>query len=143
VLPYLIFLLIFAGEYDSLWLSKKVIVGNRPTKITSRIFDILIEKWELTRTMYDRLLNRMRRLVVERQYIVTAHAYDEMAADDLAIWDVESAILTGVIVERQKDRTSSENKYRLQGKALNKSTIEVVVKFGATGKLVVITVYGL
>ena len=45
--------------------------------------------------MYDRILNRMRRLVVERRYIVTAHAYDEMIADEMAIWDVESVILTG------------------------------------------------
>lgn len=93
--------------------------------------------------MYDRVLNRMRRLVVERRYIVTAHAYDEMAADDLAVWDVESAILTGKIVERQKDKVTSENKYRLQGEALDRSSMEVVAKFGVTGKLVVITVYTL
>ena len=93
--------------------------------------------------MYDRLLNRMRRFVVQRQYVVTAHAYDEMSADDLAIWDVESAILKGKIVEKQKDRTTFENKYRLRGKALNGSEMEVLVKFGVTGKLVVITVYAL
>lgn len=93
--------------------------------------------------MYDRVLNRMRRLIVKRQYVVTAHAYDEMAADDLAIWDVESTILTGKIVEKQKDRTTSENKYRLQGKALDGSVVESIVKFGLTGKLVIITVYAL
>lgn len=93
--------------------------------------------------MYDRILNRMRRLMMQRQYVVTAHAYDEMAADNLTIWDVESVILTGKIIERQKDRTTSENKYRLQGKTLDESSVEVIVKFGATGKLVVITVYSL
>ena len=93
--------------------------------------------------MYDRVLNRIRQLVLERRYIVTAHAYDEMAADDLAVWDVESAILSGRIVERQKDRVTSENKYRLRGEALDGSSMEVVVKFGVTGKLVVITVYNL
>lgn len=93
--------------------------------------------------MYDRVLNRMRKLVLERRYIVTAHAYDEMAADDFAVWDVESAFLTGKIVERQKDRVTSENKYRLRGEALNGSSLEVVAKFGATGKLLVITVYTL
>lgn len=93
--------------------------------------------------MYDRVLNRMRQLVLERRYIVTAHAYDEMAVDDLAVWDVESAILSGRIVERQKDRVTSENKYRLRGEALDGSSMEVVVKFGVTGKLVVITVYNL
>jgi hypothetical protein len=92
--------------------------------------------------MYDGILNRMRRLVLERRYIVTAHAYDEMIADELAIWDVESVILTGKIVERQKDQVTSENKYRIRGEALDGSTVEVVVKFGVTAKLVVITVYG-
>jgi hypothetical protein len=91
--------------------------------------------------MHDRILNRMRRLLLQRQYIVAVHAYDEMNADDLAIWDVESAILTGRIVERQKDRTTSENKYRLRGAAINGSDVEIVAKFGATGKLVIITVY--
>jgi hypothetical protein len=85
----------------------------------------------------------MRKLVLERRYIVTAHAYDEMAADDFAVWDVESAILTGKIVERQKDRVASENKYRLRGEILNGSSLEVVANFGATDKLVVITVYNL
>lgn len=93
--------------------------------------------------MYDRFLNRMRRLIVQRRYVVTTHAYDEIAADDLAIWDVESVILTGKIVERQRDRATSENKYRLKGKALDGSEVEVLVKFGVTGKLVVITVYAL
>ena len=93
--------------------------------------------------MYDRVLNRMRRLVLERRYIVAAHAYDEMAADDLTVWDVESAILTGRIVERQKDQLTSERKYRLHGEALDGSSMEVVAKVGVTGKLVVITVYTL
>lgn len=93
--------------------------------------------------MYDRVLNRMRKLVLERRYIVTAHAYDEMAPDDFAVWDVESAILTGKIVERQKDRVTSENKDRLRGEILNGSSLEVLAKFGGAGKLVVITVYTL
>lgn len=108
-----------------------------------RKLGIHIEKWEFARTIFDRILNRMRRLVLQRRYVVTCHAYDEMAADDLAVWDVESVILTGKIVEKQKDRTTSENKYRLQGKTLNGSAVEVLAKFGATGKLVVITVYAL
>ena len=143
MLPIVIFLLMYLKESDILNLSRKVTVSNRPYEVTACIFDILIEKWEFIRTMYDRVLNRMRRLIVKRQYVVTAHAYDEMASDDLPIWDVESTILTGKIVERQKDRATSENKYRLRGKALNGSVVEVIVKFGITGKLVVITGYAL
>ncbi len=85
----------------------------------------------------------MQRLVLERRYIVTVHAYDEMLADELAIWDVESVILTGKVVERQKDRATSENKYRLRGEALDGSAVEVVAKFSLTDKLVIVTVYSL
>lgn len=74
---------------------------------------------------------------------MTVHAYDEMVADELAIWDLESVVLTGKIMERQKDRRTSENKYRLRGNALDGSLAEVVAKLGVTGKLIVITVYRL
>ena len=39
--------------------------------------------------MYQRILSRMRRLVLEKQYIVTLHADEEMNADDLTVYDVE------------------------------------------------------
>ena len=143
MLPIVIFLLMYLKECDILNLSRNVTARNRLYEVTTCILNILIKKWEFIHTMYDRVLNRMRRLIVKRQYVVSAHAYDEMAADDLAIWDVESIILTGKIVERQKDKTTSENKYRLRGKTLGGSVVEVIVKFGITGKLVVITVYAL
>ena len=39
---------------------------------------------------------------------MTLHAEEEMNNDDLTIYDVESAILTGKIVERQRDRETAE-----------------------------------
>ncbi len=50
--------------------------------------------------MYDAELRRMRELVRTRRYVMTLHAGDEMDADSLSIFDVESAILTGQISER-------------------------------------------
>jgi len=35
--------------------------------------------------MFGRVLNRIRRLVLERRYIVTLHADDELSADDLTV----------------------------------------------------------
>jgi len=64
--------------------------------------------------MYPRILKRFRDLILRRQYVVTLHAYDEMAADDLSVWDVESAFFTGEIQERQKDANTSEWKYRIR-----------------------------
>ncbi len=44
------------------------------------------------------------------QYVMTIHAEEEMSDDDLSIYDIEQAILTGEILERQKDRTTAESK---------------------------------
>ncbi|MDP6526489.1 MAG: DUF4258 domain-containing protein [Kiritimatiellia bacterium] len=93
--------------------------------------------------MYPRLLKRLRDLILNRQYVVTLHGYDEMAADDLTVWDVESAFLTGEIVEKQKDAETSELKYRVRGNSLSGTRVEIVAKIAVTGKLVVITVYAL
>lgn len=93
--------------------------------------------------MYERVLNRIRQLVLERRYIVTVHAYDEMAADNFAIWDVESALLNGKIIEQQRDRVTGERKFRIAGVGLDNRRMEVVVKVGVTGKLIIITVYAL
>jgi len=64
-----------------------------------------------------------------------------MNDDDLTIYDVERGILTGEILERQKDRVTAEWKYRIRGETLESDKIEVIVKLSPTGKLVIITVY--
>lgn len=92
--------------------------------------------------MYDRELNRMREKVRLREYVMTIHADEEMDDDGLSIFDVENAILTGEIVERQKDRETSEAKFLVRGQTLDHQIfIVVVTKFGLTGKLIIITVY--
>lgn len=92
--------------------------------------------------MDTRILNRMREKIRRRQYVVTLHADEEMDNDGLAIFDVESGILTGAIIERQKDRKTKERKYLVRGKTVDGAkVIVVVVKFGRTGKLVILTVY--
>ena len=84
----------------------------------------------------------MRDKVRRRQYVMTLHAEEEMDDDGLTIFDVESAILTGVIIERQKDRKTKERKYLVQGQTVDGSqAIVVVTKFGHTGNLVILTVY--
>ena len=91
--------------------------------------------------MFDRILKRMRRLVRASQYVMTVHAEDEMNSDGLTIYDVESVILTGRIVARQKDRASAEWKYVVRGRSLAADRVTVVAKIGPTGKLVFITVF--
>jgi len=91
--------------------------------------------------MFDRVLKRMRELIHSRQYIMPLHAEDEMDADGLTVYDVESVILTGQITERQKDRASAEWKYLISGHALAGEAVTVVAKFSLTGKLVFVTVF--
>jgi hypothetical protein len=91
--------------------------------------------------MYDAELKRMRELIRLRLYVMTLHAEEEMDADALTIFDVEHVILTGTIVERQKDRASEEWKYLVSGESIASDKATVVAKVGPTGKLVIITVF--
>lgn len=63
--------------------------------------------------MFERILARIRKLLRTSQYIVTVYAHDEMGDDGFSIWDVESVILGGQLVERQRDTKTRETKYRL------------------------------
>ena len=59
----------------------------------------------------------------------------------MPIFDIEHAVLTGEIIEKQKDLKIGEWKYLLHGKSINNDPITVVVKVSPTGKLVIITVF--
>jgi hypothetical protein len=64
-----------------------------------------------------------------------------MDEDNLSIFEVERTILTGDIIEQQKDQKTGEWKYLVRGQMMDGSDIVVASKFGATGKMVIITVY--
>jgi hypothetical protein len=91
--------------------------------------------------MLDRILKEMRDKIRKREYIMSNHAEEEMNDDDLSIFDVEACVLTGKILERQKDKVTAEWKYRINGQSLSGGEVELVVKLSPTGKLVIITVY--
>ena len=91
--------------------------------------------------MYDRILKGMREKIRTRQYVMTLHAEEEMDDDNLSIFDVERGILTGKIIERQKDRITAEWKYLIKGETVAGDPVVVVAKLSITGKLVIITVY--
>ncbi len=92
--------------------------------------------------MYERILKQMRDKIRSRQYVMTLHAEEKMDDDELSIFDVESGILTGRIVERQRDRSKQEWKYLVQGETIDGDRVIVVVsKFGYADRLVILTVY--
>ena len=91
--------------------------------------------------MFDRVLKRVRELIRTRQYVMTLHAEEEMLADDLTVYDVEGVVLTGRIVERQKDHSSGEWKYLIRGQSIADDPATIVVKVGPTGRAIIITVF--
>ncbi len=86
-------------------------------------------------------LGRIRNLVRSLNYVVSLHAAEELDDDQLTILDLESILLAGKIVERQRDRQTHEIKCVIRGFTLDGSPAEAVVKIGPLGTLVVITVY--
>ena len=91
--------------------------------------------------MFKKVLLQMQEKVRNRDYVMTAHARKEMNEDELTIYDVEQGILSGEILERQKDRETGEWKYRINGETMTGEEIEVMTKLSITGKLVILTVY--
>lgn len=76
-----------------------------------------------------------------QDYEITLHAIEEMYEDELTIDDVEYAILSGEILERQRNIVSGEPKFRIHGESVAAEEMEVIAKISPTGRLVVITVY--
>jgi len=83
----------------------------------------------------------MREKIRTRQYVMTDHGKKEMNDDGLTIYDVERAILSGEVLERQKDKDTAEWKYCIRGETVAAIEVEVIAKLSLTGKLVIITVY--
>ena len=73
---------------------------------------------------------------------MTLHAEEQMEEDGFDIFDVENALLTGSIVRRQTDRQSRARKYLIGGRSVDDTrNLVVVVRFGPTDLLVILTVY--
>jgi hypothetical protein len=84
---------------------------------------------------------RFRELIRSLSYVVSVHAAEELEDDNLTILDLESIILTGEIVERQRDAQTREIKFLIRGFTLEGAAAETAVKLGPTGRLFIITVY--
>ena len=90
--------------------------------------------------MAQSTISHFRHLIRTLSYVVSTHAAEELDDDSLTILDLENIVLTGQILERQRDAKTREVKCVVSGIALDGSAAEAVVKLGFTGNLVVITV---
>jgi hypothetical protein len=86
-------------------------------------------------------ISELRTLVRTRNYVVTHHAADELEDDALTILDLENIVLTGQVIERQRDKTTGESKHLVTGSTVKGYEAETIVKIGPTGTLIFITVY--
>lgn len=86
-------------------------------------------------------IRRIHDLVGSLDYFISIHAAEELDDDDLTIFDLESTLLTGEIIRRQRDRETREIKCVVRGLTLDGRQAETVVKIGPSGKLFVITAY--
>jgi hypothetical protein len=91
--------------------------------------------------VFEGILERMRKLLRRSQYVLTVHGLEAMEDDELTILDVERCLLTGRIVERQRDRERREWKYLVQGQAVDGIPMVAVAKISRTRRLVILTVY--
>ena len=91
--------------------------------------------------MPRRIIDKIRDAVRTGNYDMTYHAVEEMAEDELGISDVESAVLNGKIMERERDDPRGV-KYVLKGLGPDRSiSVGVVGRFKETGIFLIITVY--
>lgn len=86
-------------------------------------------------------ISRIRDCIRSLNYVVSLHAAEELADDNLTIFDLETIILAGEIIERQRERPTREVKFVVRGASLAAIEAEVVVKFSSNGTLFIITVY--
>jgi hypothetical protein len=86
-------------------------------------------------------INRLRDLIRTLNYAVSIHAAEELDDDNLTVLDLENIILTGAIVEHQRDRQTREVKYIVRGHTLSRIPAEAAVKIAPDGNLFVLTVY--
>ncbi len=91
--------------------------------------------------MLQKKLLQIRALTRLRHYEMSAHATEEMAEDNLDIFDVEQAVINGQIVRIEKDDPRG-TKYVIEGTAVDQITpVGVVGRFLGDQRYLIITVY--
>ena len=91
--------------------------------------------------MHTRVLRKIRDKIRSEDYILTTHAEEEMANDDFIEVDVETAILNGRIIRRERDALKRA-KYIIEGVAIDGRKMQIVCRFSDSGRyVVIITVY--
>lgn len=82
-------------------------------------------------------IKQIQELIRNGLYYLIEHAYEEAAADDFDIYDMEQGILTGKI----RKRWSRKAKYEVVGLSLDGRPIGIICRITLSGKVRIITVH--
>jgi hypothetical protein len=93
--------------------------------------------------MHEGTLREMRRLLRRGDYVLTDHAEQELAADELSLFDLERVVSSGTIVARQEDAVSGEWKYVMECLSARGEWVAAVAKISRARKLIFLTVFRL
>jgi hypothetical protein len=89
-----------------------------------------------------KVLQKIRKCIVNRDYYLSSHAEEEMLDDDLERKDVENAILKGRM-DKKMTQDIRGTRYRIEGPARDGRPIHVLCRFREDVNLIIITVYAL
>jgi Holliday junction resolvasome RuvABC ATP-dependent DNA helicase subunit len=88
--------------------------------------------------MPERIIDRIRNAITSGNYDMTYHALEEMAEDELGIFDVESAVLNGKVIKKKKGDPRGI-RYIIKGLGADQTTpIGIVGRFKETGIFLII-----
>ena len=65
--------------------------------------------------MAQATIRHFRHLIRSLNYVVSTHAAEELDDDNLSILDLENIVLTGEVIERQRDAQTGEAKCVVSG----------------------------
>ena len=87
------------------------------------------------------VIDTIRGKIRNKEYeIAIPHFFEEMADDDLILYDIEATMLNGRI-RRRFTRDPRGTRYEIVGPATDGRPVAVVCRIKATGKLLLITAY--
>jgi hypothetical protein len=90
---------------------------------------------------HAKVIQLIREKVRDQEYeFVIPHFFEEMANDDLALDDIENAIMNGAINRFFKDDPRG-TRYEIVGPTVNGRSVAVICRIKETGKLLFITTW--
>ena len=91
--------------------------------------------------MYPRILQQIQAFIRQGAYVLSVHVENELEDDGFTDQDLETAILNGEIVRRERDNIG-RLKYVLEGTALDGRGLTAVVQpFQIRQLIVIVTTY--